>query len=210
MGEAIVAFGPFLIQHSFFLPAMSPSAATVMPAPVLLSLVPLLGWMCAASWIDCTSRRIPNILTFTLLAGGLVRAAFLDMLGPACVGALVGLLLILPFFVIGAMGGGDVKLMAALGCWVMPAGVLDVFATAAVVAMGYVIWRSYRLGRLRQLWHNSGLLVLSMMQLQRLGKDQLVTNGRAFKTIDQRLPYAVPVTLASGLVVMGFGVARFL
>lgn len=189
---------------------MPATTGDIMPAPLLLSLVPLLGWMCAASWIDCTSRRIPNVLTFTLLAAGVVRAAFLDMLGPAGVGVLVGLLLILPFFVVGAMGGGDVKLMAALGAWVMPAGVLDVFATAAVVAMGYVVWRSIRLGRLRQLWDNSLLLAYSMAQLRRLGKDQLVTNGRAFKTVDQRLPYAVPVALACGLVVTGFGVARFI
>lgn len=189
---------------------MPPTAATAIPAPLLLSLVPLLGWVCVAGWIDCTSRRIPNSLTFTLLAAGLVRAAFLDMLGPAGVGILVGLLLILPFFAIGAMGGGDVKLMAALGSWVMPAGVLDVFATAAVVAMGYVMCRSYRLGRLGQLWHNSGLLVLSLAHFRRLGPDQLLVNGRAFKPVDHRLPYAVPVAVASALVVTGCGIARLL
>lgn len=192
---------------------MSDSSLSATPAAsilLLLSLLPLIGWLGAATWIDCTRRRIPNTLTLTLLAAGLVRAGFLDAMGPALVGMLIGLLLILPFFVLGAMGGGDAKLMAALGCWVLPAGILDIFGTAAILATGYVVWRSWRLGRVRQLGRNAGLLLLSMVQLRRLGRDQLLVNGRTFRTIDTRLPYAVPVSLASLLVVGRAGLGSIL
>ena len=72
---------------------------------------------------DVRHRRIPNVLTFgaalvaivfhTWMAGthGLIVAAG---------GWFVGLLLFLPFFLLRGMGGGDVKLFAALGAWIGP------------------------------------------------------------------------------------------
>jgi prepilin peptidase CpaA len=42
----------------------------------------------------------------------------------AAAGALVGFLILLPFHWCGAMGGGDVKLMAAYGALLGPSGIL--------------------------------------------------------------------------------------
>src|SRR6185436_20859653 len=72
---------------------------------------------------DIRSRRIPNVLTFgAAVAAVLFPGATAGTSGllVALGGWVVGLLLFLPFFALGGMGGGDVKLLAALGAWIGP------------------------------------------------------------------------------------------
>ncbi len=81
--------------------------------------VVILACLLAAAW-DLRSRRIPNLLTFPLLATGLVWATWiggLAGLAEAC-GAclLLGLPYVILFFFAGG-GAGDAKLMGALGTW---------------------------------------------------------------------------------------------
>ena len=83
-----------------------------------------LGWWIAfaavavASVIDWRSRRIPNLLTFPLAAVALLGNAVAGG-GTGFVSSLIGLAVGLVFFLLlmalGAMGPGDVKLMAGLG-----------------------------------------------------------------------------------------------
>jgi prepilin peptidase CpaA len=88
----------------------------------------------AAVVLDLCRRRVPNWLTAAGLAGGLVCAARggWHSLGIAAVGTLVGFLILLPFHLCGAMGGGDVKLMAAFGALLGPSGILLAAGLAAV------------------------------------------------------------------------------
>lgn len=72
----------------------------------------------AALYFDLKERRIPNWLTVAMTGLGLVlqlalrgQAGLWDGLG----GFLLGLSALLPFFLWGKFGGGDVKLLAALG-----------------------------------------------------------------------------------------------
>lgn len=98
------------------------------------------------AWFDVTSRRIPNRLTYpAILAALLVRFGFFGWRG--LLEGLLGFLfcggIFLLLFVIHAMGGGDVKLMAAVGAWVgyhHSLLALIVCALAGgVIALGYVI-----------------------------------------------------------------------
>lgn len=72
----------------------------------------------AALW-DFKSYRIPNWLTLgAVVAGLLIGLSGVGAPGGAVdslQGFLVGGLILLPFFVLGRMGGGDVKLAAAFG-----------------------------------------------------------------------------------------------
>jgi prepilin peptidase CpaA len=75
---------------------------------------------------DLRRRRVPNWLTAAGAGGGLACAATGGWhgLGMAVAGAAAGFLVLLPFHLCGAMGGGDVKLMAAYGAFLGPSGIL--------------------------------------------------------------------------------------
>ncbi len=95
---------------------------------------------------DARSRRIPNRLTFTAIAAGFaVRAAVGGWLGleSAIWGALIAGGFFFLFFIVGGMGGGDVKLMAAVGAWVGMNQVVPILLAAAlagrVLAIVYMI-----------------------------------------------------------------------
>lgn len=83
-----------------------------------LSTVFLLLVLLVATITDFRRHRIPNWLTFgSLICGLTLQTVFLggDGLLSGMAGAGVGLAVLLPFFLLGGMGAGDVKLMAAVG-----------------------------------------------------------------------------------------------
>jgi prepilin peptidase CpaA len=80
-----------------------------------------------ASLWDMRTRRIPNALTFGAAAAALLFHLAQDGapgLGRASAGWLVGAAIFFLPFALRGLGGGDVKLLAALGAWV---GSTDVF-----------------------------------------------------------------------------------
>ena len=99
----------------------------------------VLGASLAAALFDIRSRRIPNLLTFPVLAAGLIYATvaggwlgLADALS-ACI------LLALPYvylFLYAGGGAGDAKLMAALGAWL---GVVNGLIALASVALAGVV-----------------------------------------------------------------------
>lgn len=71
-----------------------------------------------AGFIDVKTRKIPNWLTFSAAAAGLAGNIFVNGWEGALFsvkGMLVGLCVFLIPFILGGMGGGDVKLMGAIG-----------------------------------------------------------------------------------------------
>jgi prepilin peptidase CpaA len=85
---------------------------------------------------DLRDRRISNWLTGgAVLAGLLLGAgsAGWSGLGSAAGGAAVGFVAFLPFHLSGGLGGGDIKLMAAFGSILGPAGIGLAAVLAAIV-----------------------------------------------------------------------------
>ena len=74
---------------------------------------------------DLRTRRIPNKLVAVLAVAGIaysvVRVPVLPGLLQAGGGLLAGLACWLPFYALGWLGAGDVKLYAAAGAWLGPA-----------------------------------------------------------------------------------------
>jgi prepilin peptidase CpaA len=98
----------------------------------------------AACAFDIRTRRIPNPLTFSAaLVGLLFHFATTGTAGAqfAAGGWAVGLLLLLPYFALGGMGAGDVKLVAALGAWLGPSHTfwLAIYAGLAGGAIGLMV-----------------------------------------------------------------------
>jgi prepilin peptidase CpaA len=89
-----------------------------------LALAIVLTGTSAGAVIDVRTRRVPNMVTLSLAATGLlVAAAGLGPIGPAAAlaGGAAGLALMLPGYLIGGTGAGDVKLLAAAGTLLGPA-----------------------------------------------------------------------------------------
>lgn len=94
----------------------------------------------AASVADLRARRVPNALTMALLATGLTArtlAGGLSALGGGLLGAALGTALLILPFARRWIGGGDVKLLAAIGGWLGPE--LTVWAALYGTAAGGVL-----------------------------------------------------------------------
>lgn len=103
----------------------------------------------AACVTDLRSRRIPNSLVLALAFTGLVFVLWRSPVGRgvlyAVYGFTVSLMIWLPFWLLGMLGAGDVKLFAAAGIWLGPTGALQASLLAALVggvlALGWLMWR---------------------------------------------------------------------
>ncbi len=77
------------------------------------------GWALAGAVLDWRTRRVPNLLTITGVAfGGMLHLATGGWRGlaTALLAAVIATALFGVFFLAGGMGGGDVKLLAAVAC----------------------------------------------------------------------------------------------
>jgi prepilin peptidase CpaA len=146
--------------------------------------------------VDLWARRVPNPLTLGIAALGLVLAATHVTgtgIGGALAGLLVGFLLMLPGYVIGATGGGDVKLLAALGTLLGPYAIVFAFFYTALaggaLALVVAVWRR----RLRTTMANTAALVS--------------TGGAASTEIERssenRFAYAPAIALGALAAAMG-------
>jgi prepilin peptidase CpaA len=158
-----------------------------------------LGWGIAfvavaiASVIDWRSRKIPNLLTFPLagiaLLGNAVAGGFHGMLS-ALLGLAVGLVFFLLLMALGAMGPGDVKLMAGLGALL---GILNVFWIGLFTAvMGGVLAVLYSLGKgsLPRMVHRTWMLVRHIVFTGHLPKAEELGATR-----EDYMPYALAIAL---------------
>ncbi|MDZ7712503.1 MAG: prepilin peptidase [Rhodovibrio sp.] len=100
-----------------------------------LILAPVAGLSLWCAWTDLARRRIPNAAVLVLAALYPAAHAAGALPGAWWAGVLVGGLLFalgLVGFALGTLGGGDVKLAAALGLW---AGSSDLAGFALVTAL---------------------------------------------------------------------------
>jgi prepilin peptidase CpaA len=147
-----------------------------------------------AASTDLAERRIPNLIPLS----GLVLALLLALLSPQAVtpaqcvaGALAGLLLFLPFYLLRGMAAGDVKLMAAVGAFVGPALAWRIGITTFLVGGLMALLMLVFSGRLWQ-----GLA--NLWQLCRGLALQVHGGGRAAPVASAGgIPYAVAMALAT-------------
>lgn len=145
---------------------------------------------------DLATRRIPN----WLIASALLAAVGLNVLaagmpdvfpgawagfGKSLLGAVTGLVIMLPLYMLHAMGAGDVKLMAAVGAFLGPVQTLGaallVFLAGGVLSLAAALWS----GAFRRVADNLRLLALSTLPGRAGATRGIQTTGR--------LPYALAI-----------------
>ena len=122
-----------------------------LPFPIFVVVVALV----IASITDLRHFRIYNWLTLPLAASGLIYHAFADDgrgIGFSVVGMLAGFSVFFLLFLVGGMGGGDVKLMAGIGAWVGATLALAIAAFASIAAGVYALVIILLSGRARETW----------------------------------------------------------
>ena len=143
---------------------------------------------------DLRTKRIPNVLTFGAALAGLVAHVALDGANGALTaggGWLTGLLIFLPFFALGGMGGGDVKLLAALGAWLGAYDTLYLALYSGVAGGVLAIVVAFSRGYLRIAFAN----VLEMLCYWRESGLRPVPNFTLDTPDAPRLAYALPMFL---------------
>ena len=117
---------------------------------------------------DAKYRKIPNIITYSVIIVALACHAWQSGFGGflfSLQGTLLGMALLILFYLTGKMGAGDVKLMGAVGSVLGPAGVFKAFLFAAIVGGIYAIiilmTRGHVLDTIRRMWLSLKLTVLT-------------------------------------------------
>lgn len=156
---------------------------------------------------DLRTRKIPNWLTLLLIISGLGHSAS-SMNGLGIGMSLAGLFAaaFLPFllYAIGAMGAGDVKLMAGVGAWLGPFAGVTVYLLATLVGMIVAVGQAAFEGRLPALFRNSALIAINVLYVRQMGLAHTSSTAHSVKTVGRPLPFAVPVLISAGLLI-GFG-----
>lgn len=141
-----------------------------------------------ACYGEIKKRRIPNWLTLGSIALGL-GAALIEGGTDALVDSLIGLAvaggLFLPFCLLGIVGGGDMKLMAAVGAmtgWPMVLRILcDTCIAGGLIAIAIMAW--------------NGILLTTLMNVFKV----LFGAGRRNKGLRNppMVPYALAITIGT-------------
>jgi len=157
----------------------------------------LLVWFAATS--DIRTRRIPNALILAGAATGLLLQGALA--GPggalaAITGLLVGLAILMPGYLMGFTGAGDAKLMAAIGTFLGPVGVLQ--AGLASIVVGGVIGMIFAASALFNSntvspWSRYGLMVKTLVVT---GKPIYITPKEG-EVMGKKFPFAVSIAIGT-------------
>lgn len=178
----------------------------------------LLMFVCVAAVFDLRGFRIPNALTLPFVIAGLMfhaasgGAAGMTM---ALGGLLVGFMLLILPFLMGGFGGGDVKLLMAVGAWCGPANILTLFVVAALI-LGVV--SAYKMLRHAGVWSrgmaNLKIAIVQMWAFANLlGGDERVDElvheeGRHRRMVPFAVVFALGVIVSLGYsLALGAGFA---
>lgn len=175
-----------------------------MPFPIIATLIVFLA-LCTG--VDLSVRRIPNFISGPAVVAGLalnglycgadgVRASFAGLVAATAV--------LLPPFALGGLGGGDVKMMGAVGALLGPR--LALWSMALGMMLGGVVMLCHlaRTGRLREKLERTRAMLTAAAVTGSLSPLRVsATDPGAIA-----LPYSVPLGLGTLAVVALRGTGR--
>lgn len=161
----------------------------------LIAWWPTLVVVAVATFTDLRSRRIPNWLVLPFLLAGVVLSTWLhgwhglwmSLAGMGLGGLLFGILAVM-----GGMGMGDVKLVAAIGAWVWPRQMFLALVLTGLIgglmALGWALVGGF----LGELFSGTGDLLSSWRRGKRGDPKMTLANPRA-----RKMPYAPAIALGT-------------
>lgn len=136
--------------------------------PLILDLT-LLSLVITAGAIDLKTRRIPNRLVLVGLCLGIAMNSFLFEWGglrQSLAGAGVAFAIYFVFYLLRAMGAGDVKLMTAIGALSGPRVWMMIFFFTAIAGGVIALVLLVAKGRLKKTLFNVSVMLHQLMHLQ--------------------------------------------
>jgi prepilin peptidase CpaA len=182
----------------------------ILPVPITVVLAATL----IAAVTDVWKFKVHNVLTLPLLLSGLVyhavvappEAGWAAGLLNGLLGAVCGSGILLVFYLMGGMGAGDVKLMAAVGAWLGVPFTFYVFFASSLAAGLYAVVLIVAYGRVRETWVNLQIVWHRVAAVGRhLGADDRIE--AEVNRADRRgriIPFAAMVAVGMILVILWF------
>lgn len=168
---------------------------------------PTLIVVTVATFTDLRTRRIPNWLVFPFLLAGIVVSPSpwrhdwygnghgfgWHGLGQSLAGVGLSLLINGIPFLMGWTGGGDVKLLAAIGAWIGPAQLFwALFFTAVAGGIMVLCWAAYS-GFIKDLFMGAGDLLFSWRKREmRCDPQPALANP-----MKRKMPYAPAIAIGT-------------
>ena len=171
---------------------------TPLPAPLFTALAVVVA---VSAFSDLRSRTIPNWLVMAGLAAGLGGNLYFGRIVDSLLGFGVASIVYLAFYALRAMGGGDVKLMAAVGAIAGPSNWFIIFIFTAIfgclAALGALLWNGGLARALRNLAYivsflGRGIAPYTMREELDVSSPSAVT-----------LPHGVAIALGTILFIFG-------
>lgn len=147
-----------------------------------------------AGLYDICTRRIPNWLTLCMLVTALVlrTSEGFASLGSGLAGGLCGLLLALVLFRLGAVGGGDGKLLIGVGAFLGYRELPGALLTIGVLGGLLGVLEAVRRGVILPAMYNAGNMMRRWFTLGRSGERRTLESPGAIA-----VPYGVAISAGS-------------
>ena len=158
----------------------------------------LTATLAVAAIIDGYKLKVPNWITFPLVISGWVISTLSfgwEGLGWSLWGTVVGLLLLLPAYMVGGMGAGDVKLLAGVGAWV--GGMITLYAFCVSAIVGGVIAIVMVLSRRAWSKHYWQFLAIWNEMVTIRDPEKLSAIAAERKSSMLLLPYGIPIAIGT-------------
>lgn len=179
----------------------------------IVFVVALLGFTLATAYTDTYRWKIPNVLTLPFFALGLVYQLVFWGLEPwhglmdthglldGLAGFALGFGLYFVLWIVAGGGGGDVKLMGALGAWLGFKLTFCLIITSLVMVVidgvAVVMFKSMQMG-----FKNFKKKHLATGKTDAKGKPVFLKESPTDKRKRRMLPFAIPVAMAVWLVML--------
>lgn len=157
-----------------------------------------------AAYIDGKQLKVPNAITFPMIIAGwlystvsysMAGEAWYTGLGWSLAGTAVGLACLYPFYMIGGMGAGDVKMLAGIGAWVHCSDTFYAFCLTTIIgaAMSVLMIVFSKSARKH---YNQFFLILNEITSIR-DPEKLSDIAKARKSSMRLLPYGIPIAIGT-------------